>query len=555
MKVKFSQRLNTKISIYSILIVLFIFIAGGVGLCSLGYPLLKDFHELRLSVIVSERALAIDSALRHYKRDLDNFSRLSIVRDDVAILLKGERRAIYGPLLRAWFLEEKVSIGRHEMFAVLSKEGRVIASSKDKIIGEDWSGKDFFKHLVTKIRETIVVAIHPPAAGETVSGAAHDISFLTPIFDVNKDVMALLYTIKRGETLRDLLKIERGLYKSAKIRLIDMEGNIVIAKEGMPGNIIRDAEKDTGGYKDGMFFYVADLKSVPLQLIGTVDKSAVTESFIILLIIYLSVGGAIILIIIVQNSYLAPRLTAGPASRPVNEVESQPKTFVKVPHELKAMLNSIVSNAEMAASREVLLWPNKKGLEDILTDAKGMLLLIESLQYLSMIESGQKAISPEGFILCDLIGEIEVIAKDLIGTKEIELIADCDALLSDKPIYTDRGSLKNLLVSLVSNAIRHTDVGTITLLSVKEMIDGTEQIEITIADTGKGIKPEALKQEADASLYHPEFSGLAIAKRLAAAIDGKIEGESIADRGSVLTAIIPLKKQKNGSSPNLVKMR
>ncbi|MCL0033724.1 HAMP domain-containing histidine kinase, partial [Thermodesulfovibrionales bacterium] len=296
-------------------------------------------------------------------------------------------------------------------------------------------------------------------------------------------------------------------------------------------------------------------KSVPLQLIGTVDKSAVTESFIILLIIYLSVGGAIILIIIVQNSYLAPRLTAGPASRPVNEVESQPKTFVKVPHELKAMLNSIVSNAEMAASREVLLWPNKKGLEDILTDAKGMLLLIESLQYLSMIESGQKAISPEGFILCDLIGEIEVIVKDLIGTKEIELIVDCDALLSDKPIYTDRGSLKNLLVSLVSNAIRHTDVGTITLLSVKEMINGTEQIEITIADTGKGIKPEALKQEADASLYHPEFSGLAIAKRLAAAIDGKIEGESIADRGSVLTAIIPLKKQKNGFSPNLVEMR
>lgn len=598
MKVRFFQRLNTRLSLFPLFIILIVFIAGGIGFYIFGYShFLKDFHKLHLINISSDKKLIMDSWFQYYETDIENLSRLGIFRDSVAILMKGSQKSPKGRKAREAFdeahlnisrlFEEKTSSKGYDTLCLLSMDGKVVSSNRSSLIGADWSDRTFLKGMASVLKSRAVIGFD----------ADNGIEFITPVLDAQDNMIAMLYVSSKIDDLTDFLKIRSGLYKSEKIDLIDRDGNIVLTGEGVSARKIKynipEGSQNIVQYKDGIFFYVTDLKHAPFRLIATVKKSEVERPFIILLIVYLSFAGVVILLFIIQNTYLTKRLITRPLLKLVNAVkrvaigdmnvdlgkdykgellelkksiESMIEElreresvlrenirtnerarlwsmfFGKMSQELKIPLNAIVHDAGALANTGTdISSDNKKTLEKILSNGRNLLQLMDDLYDISRLEDRKLAISQEEFNMCELMKEIEDFARDAIGTKEIELIMDCQDVLQNKPVCTDRQRLKKILANLIAHSIKSTEVGTVTLLCSDVIKDNVEYIEISVADTGSGIKPEMLERIFEEFSDYPASFGLFISKKLTDVLGGRIDVESIPGKGSVFTVTIPIK--------------
>jgi len=602
MKVKFSQRLNTRLSLFPLFIILIVFIAGGIGFYVFGYShFLKDFHKLHLINLSSDKKLIMDSWFQYYKTDLEDFSRLDRFRDSAAMLMKDTQKLQKGKKAIEAFneahlnisrlFEEKASSKKYNALCLLSMDGRVVSSSRNDLVGADWSDSTFLKEMAPGLKSTAVAGFGADA------GSDNSMEFIAPVFDVHDNMIALLYASSKVDDLTGFLQIKNGLYKSEKIDLIDRDGNIVLTREGAYAKKIRynipEDSQNIVQYKDGIFFYVADLEQAPFRLIATVKKSEVARPFTILLIMYLSFAGVVILLFVIQNAYLAKRLITKPVSKLINAVKSvvagdlsvdigkdykgeflelkksfesmieelreresnlrenirtkeqsrlRSMVFGKMSHELRNPLNTIVHGAGAILDTGADISPdNRRTLEEILSNGKNLLQLMNDLLDLSRLEAGKLAISQEEFNMCELLKEIEDAARNVIGTKEIELIVDCQDVFLDKPVYTDRQRLKQILTNLVTNAVRSTEVGTVTVLCSDAIRNNVEYIEVSVADTGSGIEPEMMEMIFEEFSNYPTSFGLFISKKLTDALGGRIDVESAPGKGSVFTVTIPIK--------------
>lgn len=598
MKVKFSQRLNTRLFLFPLFIILVIFIAGGIGFYVFGYShFLKDFHKRHLINLSSDKKLVMDSWFQYYKSDLEDLSRLGIFSDSAAMLTKDSQKLQKSRKAREAFneaqlnisrlFEEKASSKEYNALCLLSMDGRVVSSSRNDMVGADWSDRTFLKEMAPVLKSTAVSGF----------GADNGIDFITPVFDAQDNMIAVLYASSKADELTGFLKIRNGLYKSEKIELIDRDGNIVLTGEGASAKKIRynipGDSQNIVRYKDGIFFYVADLEQAPFRLIATVQKSEVARPFTMLLIVYLSFAGVVILLSVIQNAYLAKRLITRPLSKIANaaklvaagdmnvglgkdyrgeflemkksfenmieelrERESNLRenirtkeqsrlrsmVFGKMSKELRNSLNAIVHGAGAVLDTGADISPdNRRTLEEIFSNAKNLLQLMDDLLDLSRLEDGKLAISQEEFNMCGLLKEIEDAVRNVIATKEIELIVDCQDVLLNKPVYTDRQRLKQILTNLITNAVKSTEVGTVTVLSSEVIRNSVEYIEVSVADTGSGIEPEMMERIFEDFSSSPGYIGLAVAKKLTDALGGRIDVESTPDKGSVFTVTIPIK--------------
>ena len=117
--------------------------------------------------------------------------------------------------------------------------------------------------------------------------------------------------------------------------------------------------------------------------------------------------------------------------------------------------------------------------------------------------------------------------------------------LENSEVYNDRQRLKQVLVNLISNAIKFTQVGTVTI-SVKTL--ATNSLEIAVQDTGIGIEPEQLStifqpfRQADQSIVRHHGGtglGLAITHSLVSMMQGFITVDSQPQQGSIFRIQIP----------------
>ncbi|MBI5213497.1 MAG: HAMP domain-containing protein [Nitrospirae bacterium] len=599
MKVKFFQRVNTRLSLLPMSILLVILIAGGIGFYFFGYArYLQDFHKGYFITLSSEKKTAFDSWFAYHKSDLDGLSRLGAVRDNAAILAGVQpgvklKKKIAEQMNRSQVviseaLQERAQSGRYKMLSVISKDGRVISSSRQDILNADWSGRDFFKEKTADIKSATVIGFYGS------EDADYGIEMLTPVF-AGSEQIAFIHAVLPVKELAGFLKIEKGLHKTWKIDVTDTDGNLVLIKEGIPQrkvryNIPKNGD-DITGYKNNLFFYAVDLDHAPLRLIGTVDKSDVTIPFNVLLIGYCSFVGVVLLMTIIQNSYLARRVITKPMHRLTNAVRSfssgsinvelgkgykgeltelkksiedmfeelkereaslregiraKEKTrlksmfFSKMSREFREPLNNIIGSVKTVLDGETD--PSRKAaLGDVIGAAQNTLRIMDDLIDLSRLDEGMLAVSQEEFNMCEIMKEVEDAAQNLIGSKEIALIADCHEAFMDKPVYADRRMVKQILENIAGNAIKTTEAGTVTILSSPVLKDGVEYLEVSVADTGAGIEPEMLEHIFE-EFTEPQISiGLAIAKKAADALGGKIDVESTADKGSVFTVTIPIK--------------
>ncbi len=219
-------------------------------------------------------------------------------------------------------------------------------------------------------------------------------------------------------------------------------------------------------------------------------------------------------------------------------------------HEIRSPLNAIVGFSQILmrqSQRMELPFDFKENLEHIKLSGQNLSELINNILDLSKIEAGKITYSFEDLNFKQLFQGIYHINKGKAAEKDLIFQYNFSDKIP-KSIVSDRTKLNQVLMNLVSNAIKFTPNGKKVTLSAS-CVD--EQIIVEVADEGIGIQEDRLPyifdafEQADNSItrhFGGTGLGLAISKRLIESMNGRIELESEAGRGSTFKVSFPLKE-------------
>lgn len=217
-------------------------------------------------------------------------------------------------------------------------------------------------------------------------------------------------------------------------------------------------------------------------------------------------------------------------------------------HELRTPINIVMGNLDILLGGFLGELNNrqKESLKTAMRNSGEALNLVTSLLDLSRIEAGQVVVRVEEFSLEDVWKELEMLFHTGLSGKEVEL---CWQVKTPLPgLKTDKIKIKEILSNIVFNAVKFTDRGTIEV-SVSS-VEGGEQIEVEVKDTGVGIPEDFLPfifepfRQAEGSFTRSHGGvglGLSIAKRLLNLLHGRVEVESEVGKGSTFRITIPAK--------------
>jgi PAS domain S-box-containing protein len=216
----------------------------------------------------------------------------------------------------------------------------------------------------------------------------------------------------------------------------------------------------------------------------------------------------------------------------------------RMSHELRTPLNAILGFAQLL-EMSPLDRDKREAVGQILKAGQHLLGLINEVLEISRIEAGRLSLSPEPVLVSSAIQETLDLLTPMAVRRNI-LLRDEVGKERRRYVVADQQRLKQVLLNLVSNAIKYnSDDGTITISA--EEIDGT-RLRVKVRDTGPGVKPEN-----QAKLFTPferlgaeqtgvegTGLGLALSKRLLEMMGGSIGVQNNPDRGATFWMELPL---------------
>jgi len=207
-------------------------------------------------------------------------------------------------------------------------------------------------------------------------------------------------------------------------------------------------------------------------------------------------------------------------------------------HELRTPLNSVLGFAQLLQLSE-LSAEDSDGVTRILGAGRHLLALINELIDIARIESGDLGMSLEPVLVRPVIEECCQLMAPMAAERSIRIIQDGrhPALAG----FADRQRLAQVLVNLTSNAVKynHRD-GSITISCQQE---GTDQVSITVTDTGPGLAPDDLERifipferlGAERTAVEGTGIGLPLARALTEAMGGHLTVSSVLGQGAAFT--------------------
>jgi len=226
--------------------------------------------------------------------------------------------------------------------------------------------------------------------------------------------------------------------------------------------------------------------------------------------------------------------------------ELKTKFLSNVSHEFRTPLNSIISLSRLLMDRiDGELTPEQmKQIRYIESSARDLQEMVNDLLDLAKVEAGKIRIRPKRFEVHELFSALKGMLKPLLADNtSINLIFEDAWELP--PLRTDEGKVSQILRNLISNAIKFTPDGTVT---VSARMVNNEQIEFRVVDTGIGIAPEHHEtifkefSQVDHPLqerYRGTGLGLPLCRNLAMLLGGKIWLTSEPGKGSEFFVSIP----------------
>lgn len=219
-------------------------------------------------------------------------------------------------------------------------------------------------------------------------------------------------------------------------------------------------------------------------------------------------------------------------------------------HEIRTPINTILGMNEMilreCSDKDILSYS-----KNIKISSNSLLSLINDILDFSKIESGKMELVNSKYNLNNLISEVYLLLIDRATKKDLslELCVEPDA---PNILYGDDLRIKQILVNLLTNAIKYTDKGSVKLIVTYEIIDDDNiLLNISIKDTGIGIKKESL-DELFENFKRLELNrnrsiegtglGLSIVQKLLTLMDSKLNVESTYGKGSIFSFKLKQKK-------------
>lgn len=229
------------------------------------------------------------------------------------------------------------------------------------------------------------------------------------------------------------------------------------------------------------------------------------------------------------------------------EASSKKSQFLaNMSHELRTPLNSIIgfTNRVMKKCEDILPPVQYENLGIVKEEGKHLLELINSLLDYSKIEAGKMEIYETEFDLAELLSEISAMTLALLETKNLHYKQSLFTT-ETMPIVSDRMKLKQVLINLISNAIKYSEQGIIELV-----VDRQENFySIQVIDEGIGISEESIETifdefwQVDGS-YSRKVGGtglgLSITKKFVEMLRGDIKVSSQLGVGSCFQVNIPI---------------
>lgn len=217
-------------------------------------------------------------------------------------------------------------------------------------------------------------------------------------------------------------------------------------------------------------------------------------------------------------------------------------------HELRTPLNAIVCFSELLESKEGLDSESKDFAKDIVSASHNLLDLVNGVLDISKIEAGKMELINKEYNSQELFNSLSTMVIPRIGDKPIDFKT---VIASDIPpvLKGDTGKLKQIILNLLTNAVKYTDKGFIKyrVECINDFKNNQTKLIITITDTGRGIKKEdidrlfkkfeRLEEDRNTSIEGTGL-GLAITEGLAELIGGKITVISDYGKGSTFKFVV-----------------
>jgi signal transduction histidine kinase len=221
--------------------------------------------------------------------------------------------------------------------------------------------------------------------------------------------------------------------------------------------------------------------------------------------------------------------------------------LAQMSHEIRTPMNAISGMSELLL-RADLPQESMAYAQDIKQASSNLISIINDILDFAKIESGRLEIITTNYLLSSLINDTVNIIRMRLIEKPIRFFTNIDGNIPNS-LIGDEVRLRQIMINLLSNATKYTELGHISISINMEKREGKQVwLKIVVTDTGCGIKPEDYEKlfgdfvRVDAKKNRSIEGaglGLAITKNLCCAMGGDISVKSEYGKGSEFTAIIP----------------
>ncbi|MFY7854091.1 MAG: ATP-binding protein, partial [Brevundimonas sp.] len=242
-----------------------------------------------------------------------------------------------------------------------------------------------------------------------------------------------------------------------------------------------------------------------------------------------------------EAALIQARQDAEAASRAKSEF------LANMSHELRTPLTSILGFSRLVGQEGGLSEADRKHLDLIRSAGETLLAVVNDILDFSKLEAGALSLAEDAFSVAELGQGVTALLSGQADDKGLRLTCEVP---EDTWLTGDAARLRQVLLNLVSNAVKFTDRGEVGVVLRVDPEDARSWLTVEVRDTGVGLDPAQINQmfdrftQADGSVsrrYGGTGLGLAISRRLVEMMGGEIGAESDGCSGSTFRFRVPLR--------------